>query len=193
MLTAAEALKQSKSGIIEVVEPTIESEGLYRFNNESKVWETKIGSSEWYVSRKWNNWFTHPIFTPYDPIDTIDTELDEAKKRFPVGSWFNHKDYRSTLFKVQAVRRIWGTINIVPDSNHQFYATSCTPAALPHYPQGRCCLTDPPKKDGYYLVQGKGWDYPSVHRYDRFWFNLETREATNIIEYLWYPLPQRSE
>ena len=192
MLTAAEALKKSKSGIIEVVEPTIESEGLYRFNNESKVWETKIDSSGWYVSRKWNNWFTHPIFNPYD---TIDTELEEAKKL--VGTWVKQRAW-NVAYKVRDVYRnpnYDGAIGFTNDKG--FFVNLSEVEPFPLYPPGRCCLTDPPKEDGYYLVLSKTWNAAISHKYvvdSKKWYDLETPEYTEIKQgMVWYPLPQWSE
>lgn len=104
-------------------------------------------------------------------IAQIDTELEEAKKRFPAGSWFNHKDYGSCLFLVRAVRRIYGDVNVVSDSNQRFYATSCTPATLPTRAiKWRCMKTDAPDTARTVLINLDGKYYSAYHSKRSIWY-----------------------
>ena len=83
-----------------------------------------------------------------DPVPAVDTELEEAKKRFPVGSWFNFKGYGSALFKVKEVARAslgadyCDIILVKDDSDERYQAESCTPATLPTAAKWRCMKTD---------------------------------------------------
>lgn len=101
--------------------------------------------------------------------NTEDTELLEAQKRFPVGSWFNVRAWGKTLFKCSKVERCENTIYVFEECASNFWKLdNCTPATLPHAPvKWRCMKTDAPDDirtvlialDGYpncgYLYHGK--------------------------------------
>lgn len=188
MLTAAEALKQEKQKL------TKEQLALRIWNYQPEKREDLIAYRRCMPDIMDMILHTEIVGESTPTPDPIDTELEKAKKL--VGTWVFIRDLKKAAFLVEDVERNRDQNIILMANNNWHYSHEVTPATFPHYPQGRCCLTDPPKEDGYYLVQRKGWNYPSVHRYyqeNRYWFNLETKEGTNIIKCLWYPLPQRSE
>ena len=86
----------------------------------------------------------------------IDKELEEARKKFPVGSYVQHANYGSTKFLVVCVDRH-------PIDDHIIIITEgpmpnldierCTPFPIPIW---RCCEKEKPKKDGEYFVSVKG-------------------------------------
>lgn len=189
MLTAAEALRKSTTGMIQPVD----SDGLYRFNNELKVWESKslIGSDDFATCIETNRWFSLPKFTPFDP-EPADTELEEAKKLFPVGSWFKYKNTFSETEIVSKVNEVSrdgeGSAYelIIHTNDFSYYAVPyCTPVWVAH---GRCCLTDPPKEKGLYLVIGSSWKEVFCYDPNRGVWSVHPNQGDK-----WYPLPQRSE
>lgn len=84
----------------------------------------------------------------------IDQELEEAKKKFPVGSLFLHKNYGGNAFEVQEVyradynQRLLIKTQIYPD----LYVDYCTPFPVPTW---RCCESDKPEKAGHYPTRLK--------------------------------------
>ena len=88
----------------------------------------------------------HIVLTP-----KVDHELESARKKFPVGSWFYYNGQEKTLFKVHEVRNSFGNI-VVRSFANSYTARHCTPFPLPTW---RCCESDKPKKDGKYLTRRK--------------------------------------
>ena len=77
-----------------------------------------------------------------DPVPAVDTELEEAKKRFPVGSWFTAQGYPNMMMKVSEVERFKrGVMILIEHEEWEFYPKECTPATLPTA-KWRCMKTD---------------------------------------------------
>lgn len=82
----------------------------------------------------------------------VDTELEQAKKRFPVGSTF--KDRGETVYCLKSYeyredQKCW----ILIDTDYNMHSVSnCTPFPLPVW---RCCESDKPKKSGRYFARQK--------------------------------------
>lgn len=113
-----------------------------------------------------------------EPVPEVDTELEEAKKRFPVGSWFTHNKRASTLYKVKAVKydEKYKRTYILDDAGVTANIYNCTPATLPTRKiQWRCMKTDAPdttrnvfiKLAGYYCQawfdESRGWIVQGFH------------------------------
>mgnify|MGYP001334883194 CR=1 FL=1 len=83
-----------------------------------------------------------------DPVPEVDTELEEAKKRFPVGSWFTDMDRGSTIFKVNDIKRVdreyKENVLVLTDCNGNWHCVDlCIHATLPTAaPKWRCMKTD---------------------------------------------------
>jgi hypothetical protein len=87
----------------------------------------------------------------------IDEELEAAKRKFPVGSYFktNYPDYDDFILPVTSVENrggfginIWSGKN--PNTSIPCPIDRCTPFPLPTW---RCCDADKPKKEGSYFVR----------------------------------------
>lgn len=111
-------------------------------------------------------------------VESVDTELEDAKKKFPVGSYFktDYPDYDDFILPVTSVENRGGFgINIWSGKNGNTSIPCpielCTPFPLPRW---RCCESDRPKKTkncflrfkesltpshlDVYLDQIKGWE-----------------------------------
>ncbi len=177
-MTAAEALKQSKSGKI----TDARHNNIIRFNEDMKVWEY-FDEPYWNISVASNGYFIDKNFLPYDP-EPLDQELLDAQKRFTVGSWFTSEVTVDNLYKVQSLIRLedkYKTIMIEDTSGDHHELRFCIPSPL-WISEPRCVMEDPPKETGYYLVVGvrgesqinlvakycEGWCYDE-HRGDRYY------------------------
>jgi len=118
----------------------------------------------------------YPILTP-----KIDHELESAKKKFPVGSYFktDYPDYDDFILPVTSVENRGGLgVNIWSGKNGRTSipcpVDRCTPFPLPVW---RCCESDKPKKDGTQHVRDKGNHYiKGVYQY-----NLETKTWNGML------------
>lgn len=163
--TAAEALKQSKSGFIKHIYKT---DYYFSFDKEKLVWlETKPELSLWNTTLQSSLFFEGKEWLPYDP-EPVDAELLEAQKL--VGQWVKRKDI-DVAKKVHEVSRVHELI-------------------LVWVSEPRCCLTDAPKEHGYYLVRPKGvsrvWSNFEIREFTTvFWqAPYDPREGD-----VWYALP----
>lgn len=91
------------------------------------------------------DFYSSSCFT-FERIEPVDEELESARKKFPVGSWFKTSAGGSTIHRVERVD--WET-----DDCRGFLVSDCTPFPLPTW---RCCAEDKPKKDGQYVMRIKG-------------------------------------
>ena len=137
-------------------------------------------------------------FIPYQK-EPVDTELEEARKRFPVGSWFTQKDSGSTHFRVKEIKRDKCGVYIVDDSERHHIPDNCTPATLPTAPiKWRCMKTDVPNDINrdklLYLIGGYGLVRNAVGCYnhvketwwiDNVWIDLSCYQTA-----LWLELPE---
>lgn len=115
----------------------------------------------------------HVVLTP-----KIDHELESARKKFPVGSYYtSSKRMKGVILTVDMVKRdtetntvLLVTNDLADDVKH------CTPFPLPVW---RCCEADRPKKEGYYFLRNKTTkegDYVFFDRHYRknmIWHNYE--------------------
>lgn len=110
-------------------------------------------------------------------VEPVDTELESAKKKFPVGSWFTYSNEPDTIYTVGHIERRDADNRvriIVKGKTFNLDAELCHPFPLPVW---RCCESDKPKKDGEYAMRSKGskrifsakysiatasWDWTSV-------------------------------
>lgn len=79
-----------------------------------------------------------------DPVPEVDTELEEAKKRFPVGSWYSSLSFH-VAYKVTEVKRRsdYKKIYVCSADGYEYDVKLCTPATLPTAaPKWRCMKTD---------------------------------------------------
>lgn len=85
----------------------------------------------------------------------IDHELESARKKFPVGSYYKTTSRMKNVFAmVESVERCSETNNIIICTDAVFVnAITCTTFPLPTW---RCCESDKPKRDGSYLTREKG-------------------------------------
>lgn len=98
----------------------------------------------------------------------VDTELEEAKKKFPVGSWFTSDGFDRQAYTVKAVeRRYLNIITLVTYCGpHHFPAVNCIPLSIPTW---RCCESDKPKKYGHYYTRVKDChEEKQAHLYNEF-------------------------
>ena len=120
-------------------------------------------------------------YITFERIEPVDHELEEAKKKFPVGSWFYINMETEVLYTVHSVRRsttatggdIW--VDFIYDAvMNAERANICTPFPIPTW---RCCESDKPEKScsvitrhklehsfkklGMDYVADKGWE--SIH------------------------------
>lgn len=101
-----------------------------------------------------NTFHSSVVLTP-----KIDHELESAKKKFPVGSYFktDYPDYDDFILPVTSVENRGGLgVNIWSGKNGNTSipcpVERCTPFPLPTW---RCCETDKPKVEGLYLSRHK--------------------------------------
>lgn len=90
---------------------------------------------------------------------TVDTELEDNRKRFPVDSWVKQAGLTNTtiLYKVREVTRenvADGHFPVVVHCHDRsFFPLDCVPFPLPTW---RCCESDKPKRGGKYFTRLKG-------------------------------------
>lgn len=82
----------------------------------------------------------------------VDHELEEARKKFPVGSWFRVEDRESTTYKVLVIERLCASLIMTSDDGDSHLVDSCTPFPIPTW---RCCESDKPKTQGRYYTRRK--------------------------------------
>lgn len=185
--TAAEALALSKSGLIT-------DGGLtYRFNDIIKLWEydQKFRNKGWTPSLCDPTKFLLDIFLPFETLK-IDDELEAARKRYPKGSWFKDSVGADVVYTVSdVIRRNPDARIYVCYIGYEVPLEICTPIWVSNE---RCCVDDPPKESGDYLVRG-------VRKY-----KIETSEYQQVASFengkwgyaahhgdVWYSLPNRGE
>ena len=110
-----------------------------------KLHEFSITESYWITRDKIVALINNTEIIP-DPVPEVDTELEEAKKRFPVGSWFTDMDRGSTIFKVNDIKRVdreyKENVLVLTDCTGNWHCVDlCTPATLPTA-KWRCMKTD---------------------------------------------------
>ena len=102
-----------------------------------------------------------------------DTELEEAKKKFPVGSWFTSDGFDRQAHTVKAVeRRYLNIITLVTYYGpHHFPAVNCIPLSIPIW---RCFDSDKPERSGYYYLRSKDRQYRKLAEYHpaHNWYGL---------------------
>lgn len=99
-------------------------------------------------------------------IEPPDHKLEEAKKKFPVGSYYRDADYGDTILKVRQVCRFGSPHRIVikadsDDSDIEMFnfdVPDCTPFPIPVW---RCCESDKPKKTKNCFMRSKKCLIPS--------------------------------
>lgn len=130
-----------------------------------------------------------------DPAPEVDAELEEAKNRFPVGSWFNvSAETGSTIRQVKEVFRCLLHVYVKSDSIENFLLERCTPATLPITAQWRCMKTDTENSlehrllcldgeycTGWYDIAKATWcvnnQYTDLSCYETFeWLEIPRRE-----------------
>lgn len=114
----------------------------------------------------------------------IDHELESAKKKFPVGSYFktDYPDYDDFILPVTSVENRGGLgVNIWSGKNGNTSipcpVERCTPFPLPTW---RCCASDKPKKDGKYIGRRKNAPetYAGIEHFNNgSWDNLPWKEC----------------
>jgi hypothetical protein len=180
--SAAEALKQSKSGMITHKAWDPRDKDIVTFNKDEKVWYNG--------ERFWTNpgCLLEPVWLPYDP-EPVDQELLDAQKRFPVGSWYCNKWEDKTLFQVGLVYRNKNTNGIRIERSRKQDSHSleaCTPFPL-WISESRCVVDDVPKEDGFYLIVGTRTEskYSVIAIYSGGW-NYDEHKGD-----VWYHLPKQ--
>lgn len=142
-----------------------------------------------------NEFFWHPTLNAMCPVKDfmtaheltferiepeIDAELEEAKKKFPVGSWFKPQGYPNFIIQVVEVERVKNRIMIfIEHEQWEFYLEDCQPFPLPRW---RCCESDKPEKEAYYYLRSKNRDW---QRLVEFNFKLEWCRLINASDYEW--------
>lgn len=184
--TAAEALKKSKSGIVQ----SIYADYRYRFNETLKVWESRsLNQNDWGLCPNGNMFFANPEFIPYD--EPADTELLEAQKL--VGQWVKHK-HKGMIKKIREVKRDENGLIIFLVDGGLWDTLHCYEVTPVWVSEPRCCVDDPPEETGRYLVLRNTWAVAINHKYDaedETWYDLEVRDKTKIEKGdVWFSLPQ---
>jgi hypothetical protein len=142
-MKAAEALKLSNTEFVQ--------------NSSGDKFKIKDGLWYWHegVDPLDTQWlFDEEIWLPV--IIEVDQELEDAKKKFPVGSWVISKEYGSTIYKVLDVYR-YGEykIRVVSDCNTTLFAEHCTPFTFPtdtKYKWHLCSSEKQPETTGIKLL-----------------------------------------
>lgn len=107
-----------------------------------------------------------------DPVPAVDTELEEAKKRFPVGSWFTAQGYPNMMMKVSEVERFKrGVMILIEHEEWEFYPKECTPATLPTA-KWRCMKTDVENSCDHRLIC---LDCGHSQEYCTGWYNVANK------------------
>lgn len=100
----------------------------------------------------------------------IDTELEEAKKKFPTDSLFSGASIKKgTLETVKNVRRSTSEtpfITIDAQSGYSYAADRCTPFPIAVW---RCCYSSPPKKWGTYFTRTRNKSVWCFSYYEGQW------------------------
>ena len=85
--------------------------------------------------------------------EEVDWELEEAKNKYKLGSYFQTRHSDDILMVKEVYRGLDdGTIIIVSKCG-SCNLSDCTPFPLPVW---RCCASDKPKKSGEYAMRSKG-------------------------------------
>jgi hypothetical protein len=135
----------------------IQNDTGLEFEEQAEWRRPKMG--EYYVGQYGNiiEQMSSPLCDEYMVITPkVDHELESAKKKFPVGSWFMcpSRDTHA-VYKVSKVDRnsYLPDIILVHGGVYTCEVSLCTPFPLPTW---RCCATDKPKKSGEYAMRSKG-------------------------------------
>ena len=106
-----------------------------------------------------------------EPAPQVDTELEEARKRFPVGSWFTVMSRGSTLRKIESLSQDKFGIKIRSDEGITYCMSLCTPATLPtRKVSWRCMKTDAPDTARTVLINLDGKYYSAYHSKGSIWY-----------------------
>lgn len=136
---------------------------------EGRAVERCLAVGDYYISApfaisRWEGPPTAGTFLALTP--KVDKELEEAKRKFPVGSYYTTTERMSGVFaKVESVERVE-----LRDENRVCVITSdicstvesCTPFPLPVW---RCCVSDKPKKEGNYFLRSKNSNKKTISFY----------------------------
>ena len=105
----------------------------------------------------------------------IDVELERARKKFPVGSWFKLLNL-DMVQQVSDVIRRGADLLILCTNGLTEFVQNCTPFPLPTW---RCCDSDKPKKEGTYHTRVKKGEAPVGKKKDAHYF-LSVSEGWNV-------------
>lgn len=184
--TAAEALKQSKSGFIKHIYKT---DYYFSFDKEKLVWlETKPELSLWNTTLQSSLFFEGKEWLPYDP-EPVDAELLEAQKL--VGQWVRIDDNAylvKQVYREECHPHNKDKLIIASDGNFYFYPINKVAPVWVSEP--RCCLTDAPNKSGPCLISFGSAALDCVNYYNptNQW-HLSTERFYPIKGDVWYALP----
>ena len=185
--TAAEALKQSKTGKIK---QSYETLNFVTFDKERLIFLETLIEEEGDEGKEIIFHHTHllveSIWLPYDP-EPVDAELEQAQKL--VGQWVKQKKLYHAKQVFSVYTRADNQIYFTDEDGYSHLLKNCSPVWVS---EPRCCRTQKPKESGHYLTcLGGVRKLASFSQSNQQWYTID--DCLNITENLfawhWYDIP----